>query len=553
MSSGKIDFVVQAQQQLARCDSCKTFEELQKTFDAGFMPLLHGLLHLPLANPLTMTAAPSSCVHEAIVQFRKEMVEAFDDVYYMVLVAASKLVKEEARVAKGGAARTSRKRGRDEPAPPAAATGSTEEFTANVYTCLYGREMPNTENMSLRWKFLAAEKEKVLQSNAYVNSNAQERKGMHLHTVLSVFSLKAHRHAFTALWTGLFSLKLHPSLHQHLLTGIGQNLMPHLTNPLTLSDYLTDCFRKGGLTAVLALEGIFVLMVDHGLEYPEFYNQLYSLLDPNCFSTRYRNQLFRLVDASMKSLMVPAYVAAAFIKRTARVALVSPTPVLYFAMPFIRQLLQRHPNCIAMIHRSRKDLQAMLAGKKTQLQLELESDTKQAEADEQEAAEESEGEGSESSGDAAGGEDTAAEPIDADRAARLTKLFQGVDPFDPKEKDTSKCNAIDSSLWELCLLERHFMPAVRLMVSAYTSPAEDTTALRFDKTYDRLFAHELTRKSRGKPMVNENAFLDWPFTNKETDGCMVGVLTLGKPKPQSASAEAATATSAKKSKVATKK
>ena len=39
----------------------------------------------------------------------------------------------------------------------------------------------------------------------------------------------------------------------------------------------------GGLIGMLALNGIFVLVTQHGLEYPNFYTRLYALLEPDAF------------------------------------------------------------------------------------------------------------------------------------------------------------------------------------------------------------------------------------------------------------------------------
>lgn len=59
-------------------------------------------------------------------------------------------------------------------------------------------------------------------------------------------------------------------------------VIPHLTNPLLLSDFLTGAIDLGSLLGILALNGLFILMTQHGLEYPSFYVRLYgaSLLRP---------------------------------------------------------------------------------------------------------------------------------------------------------------------------------------------------------------------------------------------------------------------------------
>lgn len=73
-----------------------------------------------------------------------------------------------------------------------------------------------------------------------------------------------------------------------------------------------------------ALAGIFVLVQHHGLEYPQFYDRLYSLLDAQAFHTRYRKRFFDLMDVFLKSPLLPAYIGAAFAKRFARLAISAP-------------------------------------------------------------------------------------------------------------------------------------------------------------------------------------------------------------------------------------
>ena len=47
-------------------------------------------------------------------------------------------------------------------------------------------------------------------------------------------------------------------------------------NPLLLSDFLSKAVEVGDLIGVLALNGLFVLMAQHRLEYPQFYVRLYG-------------------------------------------------------------------------------------------------------------------------------------------------------------------------------------------------------------------------------------------------------------------------------------
>ena len=60
---------------------------------------------------------------------------------------------------------------------------------------------------------------------------------------------------------------------------------------------------------MLALNGIFVLMTQHALEYPQFYNRLYQLLDASAFHVNNRKGFFELLDIFLRSPALPAYLA----------------------------------------------------------------------------------------------------------------------------------------------------------------------------------------------------------------------------------------------------
>ena len=53
--------------------------------------------------------------------------------------------------------------------------------------------------------------------------------------------------------------------------------------PPSSADFLTATLDRGGLLGMLALNGIFLLVTRHGLEYPRFYQRLYQLLTPDAF------------------------------------------------------------------------------------------------------------------------------------------------------------------------------------------------------------------------------------------------------------------------------
>lgn len=439
---------------LKKCDAAKDYEDLLELFDAHVVPTLMAVLSSPMKDELSEAVGPASCCPD-VVELQGFLEEG--DVWCLVcdavtrLLAANRKAAANAGASAGGARRAvAEKRGRE-------TTTDTEDFVVKCFVLMSGQTPPAAAvkgTMALRWQFLKSKRAAFEKSPQYVNSNAGERRKLLSTTILRIFSEKEQKHMFTRFWTELLASELPPALDLHILHTVTDTVIKYLSNPLMLSDFLVSRFNVGGLVAVLALRGLFVLMIDHGLEQPNFFNQLYSLITPDAFSSRHRYELFKLVDLCMKSIRVPAYIAAAFLKRIARVALLSPSPTLYFSLPFIRQLLQRHPNCLQLIHRTSS--QAFV------------SDAILEELANTTAAEKKRGE------------------------LLVAKLFDGEDPF-KMDASLEECDAIHSTLWELTTIERHFLPACPLMVSAFQSPAEDKTPLKFDKTYARLFTAEVTR------------------------------------------------------------
>lgn len=64
--------------------------------------------------------------------------------------------------------------------------------------------------------------------------------------------------------------------------------------PTIFSDFLTRSYDIGGVISVMALSGLFILMTQHGLEYPKFYEKLYALLTPAVFMAKHRAVFFQV-------------------------------------------------------------------------------------------------------------------------------------------------------------------------------------------------------------------------------------------------------------------
>lgn len=63
---------------------------------------------------------------------------------------------------------------------------------------------------------------------------------------------------------------------------------------MIFSDFLTRSYDIGGVISIMALSSLFILMTQHGLEYPKFYEKLYALLVPAVFMAKHRARFFQV-------------------------------------------------------------------------------------------------------------------------------------------------------------------------------------------------------------------------------------------------------------------
>ena len=154
-------------------------------------------------------------------------------------------------------------------------------------------------------------------------------------------------------WLSYLRLKLTPVLRKKILVDIDTKVMPYLSDPKELIDFLTDSYDAGGVTSLLALNGLFVLINQHNLDYPAFYEKLYKIIDPSIFHMKYKSRFFHYIDLFLTSTHLPAYLVAAFIKKFSRMLLFTPTPDLMMMLTLIRNLLIRHQSTKILIHRKK--------------------------------------------------------------------------------------------------------------------------------------------------------------------------------------------------------
>ncbi|KAL1408368.1 Maturation and nuclear export of 40S ribosomal subunits interacting protein [Vanrija albida] len=183
-----------------------------------------------------------------------------------------------------------------------------------------------------------------------------------LGTAKAVHSVQAHTAAYTACWEAILShLALDDMWTRRILAGLHgeRGMLAHLSpsRRVRIADWLGGTVDAGGAHAMLAMNGLFVLMTAYNLDYPLFYDRLYALLDGEVLHARYRARFFRLLDTFLRSPLLSAALVASFIKRLSRLALAAPPAGAILAIPFVYNLFKRHPGTMAMLQRLPEDME----------------------------------------------------------------------------------------------------------------------------------------------------------------------------------------------------
>ncbi|EGN95534.1 hypothetical protein SERLA73DRAFT_113133 [Serpula lacrymans var. lacrymans S7.3] len=177
----------------------------------------------------------------------------------------------------------------------------------------------------------------------------------------SLHSLQAHRAVFTRTWLSFLpflsseSTESYKALTTRALNIMHRGVLPHLTRPVLVMDWVGACVDFGGAVGLLALNALFILMKEYNLDYPSFYTRLYAFLDRDVLHLKHRARFFRMTDLFLSSTHLPATLLASFIKRLARLSLSAPPAAIIMLIPFTYNILKRHPALMVMIHRPEDD------------------------------------------------------------------------------------------------------------------------------------------------------------------------------------------------------
>lgn len=166
------------------------------------------------------------------------------------------------------------------------------------------------------------------------------------------YKISQFKTQYQKAFIAVLSYPLLTSQYKSILLILHKRIIPYMAQPQSLMDFLTDSYNVGddGVVPVLALNSLYELMKRYNLEYPDFYMKLYSLLTPSLLYTRYRSRFFRLCDLFLSSTHLSASLIASFIKKLARLSITSSASGVVIVIPFIYNLLKRHPSCMVMLH-----------------------------------------------------------------------------------------------------------------------------------------------------------------------------------------------------------
>ena len=248
-------------------------------------------------------------------------------------------------------------------------------------------------------------------------------------------SANAHKKRAQDAWLAILGNNLSSAQRKTLLRIMAHTIEPWFVRPELLMDFLTDSYNVGGATSLLAVSGLFYLIREKNLDYPQFYPKLYSLLDADLLHSKHRSRFFRLLNTFLASSHLPATLVASFIKRLARLALNAPPAAIVAIVPWMYNLFKNHPTTTFLMHRA----------------------------------------------------------VPA-RDAHDVETHGMDDPFDPLESDPTLTNAIDSSLWEIVTLQSHYHPNVAAIARIIS---EQFTKLGYnledflDYTYQGMLQAEL--------------------------------------------------------------
>ncbi|XP_047181322.1 protein NUCLEOLAR COMPLEX ASSOCIATED 4 [Vigna umbellata] len=475
---------------LASPQSDETLKELVLDTLMEFVKVANGgVFHSALYHKLLLSIVRSTSPATFVVDLLESKYFKYIDVRYFTFISLKKLA--------------STLEGKDESDDKiASADGNNESqlsskmecFIRNMYyTISHVPPLQGNNTSDLEMWSSSESDQKQHYGDASVDDKLLKSKKPNKNVLSAEKITKKMKLKFTKAWIAYLRLPLPLDVYKEVLVNLHQAVIPHLSNPIILCDFLTRSYDVGGVVSVMALSSLFVLMTQYGLEYPNFYEKLYALLVPSTFMAKHRARFLQLLDSCLKSPLLPAYLAASFAKKLSRLLLSVPPSGALVITALIHNILRRHPSVNCLVHREN----GVDEGK---------SDHRTDE------------------GTTANSDNVKTSAIPCQKP--------GIDHFNNTETDPKKSAAMRSSLWEIDTILHHYCPPVSrfalslgndLTVRAKTSEVNvgDFSA----GSYATILGAEITRRVKQVPLAfykatpsslfSETDFAGWTFKSEE--------------------------------------
>lgn len=227
---------------------------------------------------------------------------------------------------------------------------------------------------------------------------------------------KRLRKTFTDAWISFLSLKLPEHLEYRILEQLGSNIIPWMTRPLLLVDYLSGLAEQRGIVSIMALDALFVLIRDYGLDYPSFYDKLYSLLTVRNLTVAQKTFLRFMSKLLLTCLNISEQMIMAFVKKLVRLATRLPPLPCKWCLTCAIQLMLKYPSLACLVHRNELSLSALNSDSQTN--------------------------------------------HNTTKLVSTNELFMPQDPFDECQTKCEASHVASTSLWELQLIQHHYMKSI---------------------------------------------------------------------------------------------
>lgn len=161
--------------------------------------------------------------------------------------------------------------------------------------------------------------------------------------------------AFSACWMQLLKTvgEADEVIIKQVLLRLDEHIIPFLSKPALLIDFLASLFTRGGTVGWLALSSLFTLIRKHRLDYPKFFDHLLTMLTPQVMHSRFRKRFLSLTGTFMRSTHLSVAHKRAFLKRVVRLAVSAPPSAARWIVPFSYNMLKEHHSDLHdMIHQN---------------------------------------------------------------------------------------------------------------------------------------------------------------------------------------------------------